>query len=212
MSVQADEIKRKWRARITGRPNISPPPRERNGRHQRDPSDETEKQRKATVLNQPHRRNIKVRSNEADGSRGPGDERAAYAFGRMRLAGDLSKPQHDALAHWLETYARFSKSIGLPQVRFGNCLAGNVGGASFDGEEPDPKAAASRATKARRAFEEIEAALHEGLGADLTEANVALVHVVLMDRDPTRGMTGILRMAGNVIDRHRSARGHAGVD
>jgi hypothetical protein len=153
-------------------------------------------------MNQPHRRNIPVSKVGGDGPRGPADERAAYAFGRMRLKGDLTKIQHDALQFWLETFVRYSRALGLPQIHYGSCLAQNVGGGSH-GEEPDPKAATALANRSKRAFAELEDAMMEALGPSVTECNAALVHVCLMDRDPIGQMEGTLRLAANAIDHYR---------
>jgi len=213
------ETKSKWRARKTGRPKQSGE-REPSGKLQRANAEETVKQRQATAMAQPHRkhlqasRRIKLQSGVADGSRGtddlreatdgcrgPADQRASYAFGRMRLQGELTKVQHDALQHWLEAFVRYSRALGLPQVHYGNCLAMNVGG-GHDGEEPDAKAATDRAKRAKLSFEALEASMNDHLGSGKTAADVALVHVCLMDREPMGAMAGDLRMAANAVDRH----------
>lgn len=210
MSAQAEDTHRRWRARKTGG-HRKPGAREANGRPQRPSSNETQAQVMATALAQPHRRGIRVSNGRHDGPRGPRDERAGYVFGRMRLGNELSKPQHDALAHWLTVFVRYARALGLPQARFGNCLAVDAG-RGYDGEDQDPVASAQRARRAVAAYEALQNAIADGMPGEFREANQALVHVVLMDRDPILGMTGTLRAAANVIDRFRAAHGPGAVD
>lgn len=204
--------RRPWRA-AKRNGTISAPHRQPNGQIQRESREETEKERMAVALAQPHRRGYKPRVN-AGGSKGrsPAEEpKLGYPLGRMLLSKQITLPQHDALVHWYAVYIKFTKALNLPQVRYGSCLNIDSSG-GFEGDDMDPAGSTAKAKRARRSFEELEDAMREGCGVELTAANVALMHVVALDREPASGMIGTLRLVANVIDRYRLIHGPAGID
>ena len=147
------------------------------------------------VLEQPHRRvfrSVKLAGDPKPKDR-RGDDRAHDVFGRLFLSGEITPPQYEAGATWLEAYLRYCRVLGIPTGRIKGTLAQTIRGVDNADIEP------SQARNIKARYAAICATLFDALGARAPEARDMLVNTLVHDKWPNQWGIGVLREALNAI-------------